>query len=365
MLRLPIVIFTCALLAAQQQQTPPQTPPDQESGQPPVRIVTTVLNISTPVLVYDRDNNYIDGLQPFQFHLYDNGKEQNIKVDVTYQPISLVVCLQANAHVDSILPQVRKIGNLIAPLIIGDQGEAALIAYDSRIRVLQDFTSDSEKITKAVKDLYAGSSSNRMIDAVAEATRMLAHRPENRRRIILLIGETRDVSSEARLRETLIELQLKNVMFYAADMSRLFSTLTAKPDPGRQNNLPPAMSPHLPSNVPATPTTVQQATGYGNAGRAEFIPAMVELFKDVKAIFKDNPVEAFTKGTGGTELSFYRQRGLEEAVQRIGAELHSQYFVSYSPNNADEGGFHEITVAVGSPGVKRVQTRPGYWLSNK
>ena len=68
---------------------------------------------------------------------------------------------------------------------------------------------------------------------------------------------------------------------------------------------------------------------------------MVELFKDVKAIFKDNPVEAFTKGTGGTEYSFYKQRGLEDAIQKIGAELHWQYFVSYTPNNKDEGGFHQ------------------------
>ncbi|HXK04568.1 MAG TPA: VWA domain-containing protein [Verrucomicrobiae bacterium] len=364
MRRLSSVIFACGLLAAQQpQQTPPPKP--AEPGQPPVKITTTVIHVTAPVLVYDRDGSYVNGLQPFQFHLYDNGKEQNITVDVTYTPISVVICLQANAHVEGILPQVRKIGNLISPLLIGDQGEAALIAYDSRIRMLQDFTSDGDKITKVVKDLYAGSNANRMIDAVVEATRMLSHRPENRRRIILLIGETRDLSSENRLREALINLQLANIMFYSVDMSRLFSTLTAKPDPGRQNNLPPAMSPAVGLNMPATPTTVQQATGFGNAGRAEFIPLMVELFKDVKAIFKDNPVEAFTKGTGGTELSFYKQRGLEEAVQRIGAELHSQYFVSYSPNNSDEGGFHEITVAVASPEVKRVQTRPGYWLSNK
>jgi VWFA-related protein len=359
MFRLPVLVFVGGLLAAQQQQPPPPDQPKQ-----PVFVVGTEL-VTAPVLVFDRDGNYVNGLQPFQFHLFDNGKEQNINVDVTYQPISLVICLQANSHVEGILPQVRKIGNLIAPLLIGEQGEAALIAYDSRIRVLQDFTSDSEKLTKAVKDIYPGSSSNRMIDAVFEASRMLGHRPTNRRRIILLIGETRDVSSEMRLREALIDLQLKNVMFYAADISRFLSTWTAKPDPGRQNNLPPAMSPHLPSNVPATPTTVQQASGFGNAGRAEFIPAMVELFKDVKAIFKDNPVEAFTKGTGGTELSFFRQRGLEEAIQRIGAELHSQYMVSYRPNNSAEGGFHEITVTVGSPEAKKVQTRPGYWLSNK
>jgi hypothetical protein len=36
------------------------------------------------------------------------------------------------------------------------------------------------------------------------------------------------------------------------------------------------------------------------------------------------------------------------------------------PNNTDEGGFHEITVEVaGSPEVRKVLTRPGYWLAPK
>jgi VWFA-related protein len=356
MLRLPSVFIVCGLLAAQ-QQTPPQEPP-------PSKISVSTTLVSTPVLVYDRDNNYVNGLQPFQFHLFDNAKEQNISVDVSYIPISMVICLQVNSHVEGMLPQIRKIGNLIQPLLVGEQGEVALIGYDSRVRTLQEFTSDGDKITKAVKDIYPGSSSNRMIDAVMSATQMLSHVPNNRRRIILLIGETRDSASENRVREVLLEMELKNVMLYSVDMSRLVSTLSARPDPGRQNNLPPAMSPHLPPGVPATPTTVQQATGFGNAGRAEFVPMLVELFKDVKAVFKDNPVEAFTKGTGGTELSFYKQRGLEEAIQRIGAELHSQYFVTYRPNNLDDAGFHEISVNVASPAVKKVQTRPGYWISS-
>ncbi|MDE3166989.1 MAG: hypothetical protein KGN36_14375, partial [Acidobacteriota bacterium] len=209
------------------------------------------------------------------------------------------------------------------------------------------------------------SNSSRMIDAVAEATRMLRRRPPHRRRIILYIGETRDVASETRLREALLALQYANVLFYPVDMSRFFSTLTAKPDPGRQHNLPPAMYP-VPYNVPATPTTVQQTYGYGGGGRAEFVPLMVEIFKDVKAIFKDNPIEAFTKGTGGTEYGFVRQRGLEEAVQKIGAELHSQYMVTYRPNNKDEGGFHKIQVTISnSPQARKTQTRPGYWLGVK
>jgi len=356
-----------ATLLAQQQKTPqPAAPPPAAQPQESILVFReSVEEVTAPVLVFDSENNYVNGLQPFQFHLYDNGKEQNIQVDVAYQPISLVICLQVNAHVEGILPQIRRVGNLIAPLMIGDQGEAAVIGFDSRIRTLQDWTTDADKITKSVKDIYAGSSSSRLIDAVGEATRMLRKRPPNRRRIILYIGETRDISSETKIREVLLALQYANILFYPVDISRLASTITAKPDPGRQRNLPPAMYP-VPSNMPATPTTVQQTYGSGGGGRIEFIPMMVEVFKDVKAIFKDNPVEAFTKGTGGTEYSFVRQRGLEEAITKIGAELHSQYMVTYRPNNKEEGGFHEIRVTVANaPEVKKTQTRPGYWLGVK
>jgi hypothetical protein len=185
--RLLLISLVSGSLAGQQQQVQlPQQP--AQPAQDLTVIRTTVEEVTAPVLVFDRDGNFVNGLQPPQFHLFDNGKEQNIQVDVTYQPISLVICLQVNAHVEGILPQVRKIGNLVAPLIIGEQGEAAIIGFDSRIRLLQDWTTDPDQITKSVKGITAGSSSNHLIDAVAEATRMLNRRPPNRRRVILYIG---------------------------------------------------------------------------------------------------------------------------------------------------------------------------------
>jgi VWFA-related protein len=360
MYRILIVSLLVGLVAGQEK---PVAPP--EPAQEPAVFKSGVSEVQAPVLVFDRDGQYVSGLQPEQFHLFDNGKEQNIHVDVSYLPISLVICIQRNQHVEALMPELRRIGTMIAPVIIGDQGEAAVIAYDSRVQVLLPFTNQADKITEVVKKLntYGGSYSNHMVDAVSEATRLLKSRPKERRRIILLIGETRDIGSETRLREALLDLQFNNVMLYGVDMPRLETTLTAPPPVGRSDNLPPAMHP-LPAGVASTPTSVAQAYGL-NGGRAEFIPMMVEIFKDVKAIFKDNPVEAFTKGTGGSEFSFYKQRGLQEAIQKVGAELHSQYLVSYNPNNLDEGGFHELQVAVsGAPEVKKTQTRPGYWLSN-
>lgn len=351
-------LLSAGLFAQTQQDN---AKPAENTEVPLFRVPVEV--VVAPVTVLDRNDDFVDGLRPDQFHLYDNGKEQDIRVDVAFQPISMVIAVEANNRVESVLPQIQKIGSLVEQLVIGDQGEASVVAFDSRIRTLQPFTSDPNKLTDAFKKIQAGSSQNRMIDAVEEGVRQLRSRPQNRRRIILLVSETRDSSSEARSKETLIAAQLANVSVYTVDISRVVTSLMARQDPGRIDNRPPAMTP-LPSGVAATPTTVAQATG-ANGGTAQFIPLMVEVFKDAKAIFKQNPSEVFTRGTGGQQLGFVRQRGLEDAVQRIGAELHSQYLVAYTPNNKDEGGFHEITVKIaGRPDVK-ARTRPGYWLGVK
>jgi VWFA-related protein len=362
--RLVLTSVLCGILAAQQQPPAAAPPAAQE---PETRFAVGVDYVSTPAWVYDRDGNTISGLLPHQFRLFDNGKEQNIQVDVSFTPISLVICLQANANVEGLLPHVRKIGNLVKPLLIGDQGQAAVIKYDHRIEVIQEFTSDGDKITQSISKIFPGSSSSRMIDAVSQATQMLRRQPRNRQRIILLVGETRDVASEMRLRTALMDIQVANVTFYAVDMSRFLTTLTAKAQPGRQDNRPAPLAgaASLPSMVAPTPTSVAQATGGGGgtAGRAEFIPLLLELYRDAKAIFKKNPIEAFTQATGGMEWGFNSQRSLEEAIQRLGDQLHSNYMISYSPNNRETTGWHEIRVDVpGRSEVKKVQTRPGYWL---
>jgi VWFA-related protein len=335
-----------------------------------------------PVAIFDKSGAYINGLQPGQFRLYDNNKEQSIQVDFAYQPISMVIAIQSNSRVETILPAIHKIGGLISPLVIGEYGEAAVIAYDSRIRKIQDFTSNSDLLSKAVKGIAPGSTSNRLFDAIEEGVRMLDLRPKNRRRVFLVIGESRDLASEFRARETLVGLQLANVVLYAAAMPRLLATLSAQPTQPRWVQQPPAAFPPLVAGYPQTPTTVAQAFGlegyaaqytttpaqvFGLEGHtAQFVPLMVDLLKNAKDIFNDNPLELFTKGTGGSEFGFYRQRGLEEAIQQIGEELHSQYLISYSPNNKEEGGFHQISIdLLGLTAIDRIQTRPGYWLAAK
>ena len=339
----------------------PSTPDAEAEVSPagePIRI--RVQNVMAPVSVTDQYGNLMPTLQPSQFHLYDNGVEQDIHVDTEFLPISLVIAIEASSRDDAILKQIHKIGSMIEPLITGDSGEAAVIAFDHRIQTLQDFTSDPDKIKTAIAKVSSGSTSSRMVDAVDEAAIMLRRRPRNRRRIILLISETRDKGSAARGRETLIALQLSNISFYSVDISQISRRLTEQAEPPRPDPIAPEAR-NLPMGA-NTPLAVDQTTGRGNS--ADLVPALQEIYTDAKAIFKRNPVFVFTQGTGGAQYSFIKERGLEDAIGKIGAEIHSQYLLSYNPKRETllQGGFHHLEVTVDYPRAK-AHTKPGYWLA--
>jgi VWFA-related protein len=349
--------------------SPPRTPgvlatpsPEPEvevspAGEP---ISINIRNIVVPALVFDKDGNILNSLQPSQFHLYDNNREQDIHVDTEFQPISLVIAIEASYRDDAILKQIHKIGSLIEPLVSGDGGEVAVIAFDHRVRTLQDFTSDPQKIKDSIAKVTSGGTQARLVDAVDTASQMLRHRPKERRRIILMISETRDNGSMARGRQTLIALQLLNIAYYNVDISQVSRRLTEQAQPPRPDPIDPGAR-NLPMGA-NTPLAVMHETGLGNS--AEFVPLLREIYTDAKAIFIKDPVKVFTRGTGGQQFSFIKQRGLEDAIAKVGTELHSQYLISYAPKKETllEGGFHEIHIEVDHPHAK-VQTRPGYWLA--
>jgi VWFA-related protein len=323
-------------------------------------IRTQVSNVLAPTVVLDKEGLYVPGIKPFEFKLYDNDKLQDIKVDEIFAPISLVVAIQADAKVENALPKIQKTATILQSMVAGDQGEVAVVAFDHRIQKLQDFTSDPDKIQEALKQIKPGSSTSVLTDTVVEATRMLRNRPKDRRKVLLLIAETRDKGSELKPREALTNLEIANVMVYSVNMSRLVNELTSKPPLPRPEPIPPAAR-HVPAGGAQTPTTTAQMTGAPGYG-IDFAPLVTEIMRSVKAVFVANPVEIFTRYTGGKEYSFVSQRDLEQALGDVSREIHNQYLITYNPNNKNEGGFHKIRVEVARRDLD-VRTRDGYWLA--
>ncbi len=350
----PVLFFAvCAAAFAQTQVTAPAPAPSQDQGKEAV-IRTTTTVVIAPTTVRDKKGNFVDGLQLQDFTLMDDGKPQKITADVRDEPLSLVVAVQKSTNLNDILPKIQRIGILLSDLMAGQDGEVAVVAFDHRIQVAQDFTNEATKVSEALKNLKPGSTSHAVIDAEMECIRMLTHRPPARRRVLLIIAEKRDRGSQMRVREALTQAEFANVAIYSLDISSLVATLTGEQIPPRPPPIP-VTAEHVPAGAYATPSSIEQNYYLGN-----YIPMFVDIFKGVKSLFVDDTLDVFTRFTGGKEYSFVSEKSLEKAVQSISDELHSQYLLSYSPNNPTDGGFHEIKVVVNRPGLE-VRTRPGYW----
>ena len=107
--------------------------------------------VITPVTVTNHNGNIVKDLTPKDFRLRDNDSLQQITEDIALHPISMVIAVQASSEVEKILPPVQKLGTVIQAQILGDDGEAAVLQFDSRITTLTEFTSDPDKLSMALK----------------------------------------------------------------------------------------------------------------------------------------------------------------------------------------------------------------------
>ena len=186
---------------------------------------------------------------------------------------------------------------------------------------------------------------------------MLRNRGKDRKKVLIIISETRDNGSAFSPRDVLTNAEFSNVEIYTVSMNHLLNQLTTKAEPNRPNPVPPEARGQLPMGVIQTGTTDAQ-TNMGN-----WTPIFKEIFTLVKGIFVPNSHEVYTKFTGGREQNFVTMSGLEEAIQNIGEEVHSQYLLTFNPPSDARAGYHEVTVRVLSAANLEIRTRPGYWIA--
>jgi len=355
-------LMAVAGLAVAQAPPPAQQPGQvaQPAPRPPQEPDDLVIRVGTklvvaPTTVTDKDGNPVNGLQPTDFMLFDNGKPQPITEDQTSHPLSMVILIQNSQNMEKVLPQLQKLESLLEALVLGESGEIAIVSYDHKIKTVLDFTPDLSKVGAAIKTIKPGSTNNRLNDAAMHGVNLLRNRPLNRRRVLLIIGETRDRSSEGRVRDVLTAAEFQNVIIYSVDVSTALTTMTTQAQPPRPSPIPPGGKLNALGGV-------ESPTDFSQRQMGNWTPALTEIFKRAKGVFVDNPVEVFTKYTGGREFAFLNQRGLEHAISQVGEQLHSQYLLSFALSGTTSGGYHELEVRVNRPGLK-VTTRRGYWVA--
>jgi VWFA-related protein len=312
MLRYFTFLF-CSFVAAAQDRT--------------FRVQTRVVQV--PAFVTDKSGRNVDGLRAPDFMVLDNGVPQDITVDdfsAGLPPVSLVVAIQSSAISRVALTSIRRVAGMIQSLVTGDRGEAAVVSFDDEIHWLQDFTASDENIRTAIKGLNPGGLSGaRMFDTVVEVAGHTKARPG--RKILLLISQSQDSGSKAKFKQAVEAVERENIEVFAAHYSAYAMSWIAKPE-----------------DFPDKPE----------------LDAM--FFAELARIGATNHAKALALATGGTDYSFARRQGIENALGRLAAEVHSQYILSFTQRERS-AGMHRIEVSlVGRAGLF-VRARRAYWVN--
>jgi VWFA-related protein len=352
---------------AQSPAGPVAPPPDVAIQPPPPQatVKVRVALVTTPATVRNSKGEMIHDLEASDFTVTDNGVPQRIThFDLGGDPLSILVLIENSSLVEPMLPEIRKSGILISQTVMGPNAEAAVVAFNEYTEKLLDFTASGDAVEKTIATLKTSVSGNKLYDSMARAVEMLSGRPEptpdapGRRRILLIIAEAKDEGSDARLGEVLRKAQLANVTIYSVGLSTTRAELQRKaPDAGHRSQPPGTLGkPPFPGSV-QTPDNDAATYGSGN-----ILAAVVWAVTRVQDALKDNPLQIATVGTGGAHLATFKDRSIQNAIDEIGGELHSQYSLSYTPTGAGTSGYHEIKVTVDKKKLK-VRARPGYYLA--
>jgi VWFA-related protein len=327
----------------------PNAPPEQPGPSQQKHPIRTQVNVVTaPVVVRDvRTGDMVLDLTKNDFHVYDNGVEQKIDhFDLGGDSLSMVLVVQTSSHIEPLLPAIRQSGIVFTNAVMGQIAEAAVVGYDDTLDLLENFTTDIDGVQKTINDLKVGTDGRRLYDAMSRGISMLEKRPVPQRRILIVIGEARDSGSENKLGVVLRHAQLANVTICAVGLSTTAADLRQA-----AGQYEPPISPPPPTEQPGAPPPTE-----GNLGAL-----LIWLVKTGKNALGPNSLMIAARATGGLDIGTVHDREIQQAMDKIGGELHAEYVIGYRPPGNEPSGYHDIKVTVDRKNVN-VRTRPGYYI---
>jgi len=215
---LMLVFATSSFISAQRGQPSPATPPAAASAQPKAdqNIIVDVNLVNLLFPVADRKGKFVTNLKKEDFRVYEDDKLQSISSFSSESNLPLTIALLVDTS-GSIRDKLRfeeeaAIEFFYSTLQRG-KDKALVIAFDSSVGLIQDFTDDPEKLGDVIRQIRAGGGTS-LYDAIYLAVNQkLAN--QGGRRMIILITDGDDNSSRISLTETLEAAQKNDVTVYA------------------------------------------------------------------------------------------------------------------------------------------------------
>jgi VWFA-related protein len=346
---LAMILILCLGASA---QNPPGQPPSaqapsapasgaqsqaQPSDQPVETFKTTAGGVQIFFNVKDKHGALIPNLTKENFDILEDGKPQVIKYFRAESdlPLTLGILIDTSGSQQRVLDMEKEVGASFLENIIRPKDEAFVISFDVDVNLLQDFTSSSSKLRRALNETKinnggvscsggplgpqgpipcssTGPRGTLLYDAVFLASHDELSQEVGRKAMILLTdGE--DQGSRLKIKDAIEAAQKSDAICYVLLIA----------DRGFY--------------------------GFGGIGYSG-----------------DSEMKKLTRETGGRVIDVGNKVDkLRKAFDEISAELRSQYAIGYtSSNSAHDGTFRKVEIRP-KQGDYKIQARSGYYASAK
>jgi Ca-activated chloride channel homolog len=271
---------------------------------------TTTENVVLNISVTDKSGQYVKGLKASDFKVYEDGVEVKPESITSFSlqesPYAAVVLLDSSGSMEARFTLARSAAIRFLDGL-RDEDVAAVYRFDSKVERVQEFSGGRDLAPMAYAIRAKGMTT--LNDAIVEAARTLADRPEHRKAIVIL-SDGMDTFSKASSDKAVESALAIGASIYAVDMSDL-------------------------------------QIG-GSAGR-QGAPSL----------------KGFAEKTGGRFVATPGGQALRDAFSGIANELGQQYTIAYRPVNKNrDGKWRTLEVKVNREDLT-VRTRKGYRAPKK
>lgn len=327
------------------QKKKPEQPTVAETADEIIRVSTALVIL--PVRVLDRHGKLIADLKQQEFHVFEDGVEQQIAyfepptvgndsaAASPHKPFTVALLLDVSDSTEFQLKQIQSAALTFLDLL-RPEDRVILVVFDKRVQVLADATSDRQLLREKIRHTRTGGGTSLYAALDVVITQHLSH-VVGRKAIVLLTDGVDTASAGATADSTLRAAQESDAAIYPIQ----YDTYGDFAD-----------SPSREINRSGDFGAIAHQTKNGEPASEAYKRATLYL-------------RLLADKTSGTFQYTDSVKNLSRSFESIAAELRRQYTIGYYPKNkAVEGAEKIVKVEVGVPKVT-VRTRKSYIYKSK